>query len=213
MKGDSTQDFCTTHTCIFSWYDMYKDLNLYYMDITAERITETEERINVCASPELYLRWFCTYNIWGPLWPCRVQGHFGVIRCTCLKMSFPEMRFPKHITNSVNLSQNLSNFWIIFSMVLGYIPATGEIGTNWTWIKCGLGEISTFCEDSWEENSEVWNYSQAIWRSLLKMLLSFLPMLRKRKTPFWTFEFAKLVKNRKAHVFKKTVQVYWSGQP
>ena len=54
--------------------------------------------------------------ITGHLCPCSVQGHFGVISCTC---DISEIQFPKNITSPTNRGQNLSNFSrIIFSRIL-----------------------------------------------------------------------------------------------
>ncbi len=30
----------------------------------------------------------------GYIWPCSVQGHFGIIRCTCLKLAWDSKRLP-----------------------------------------------------------------------------------------------------------------------
>ncbi len=108
------------------------------------------------------MRW----NIWpwdinntsiGYLWPCSVQGQFGVIQCTCLTMAYMSKAAGRRATQSeiwvsgvlvihILSTFGLVGFKVIFkslSALLPKLPASRKrLVIQWNGVKLGLMDIS-----------------------------------------------------------------------
>ena len=99
----------------------------------------------------------------GYIWPCRVQGHFGVIRYTCLKMTC--------ISKTAGHRAKRTEIWDSGILVVHIWGIFDLVGFKVIWCNClKIAWISktTGCRAKWTESWDLWmlvTHMEYIWLS------------------------------------------------
>ncbi len=76
---------------MLSWHDTcneFAETAIWTWTLPLNAINETEERINVCASPEWYLRWFCTYTHHVQIRALKFHKRLFKVKTSCISKIF-----------------------------------------------------------------------------------------------------------------------------